>query len=110
MTTIMTWGNSEGAKGRCDQKCHGATGCDCKFMCGCRYHGAARQPGGVEQAVRDTWEEAVQDAEQKAREKEASSVSGVSFVLETHASETEIEDDHFNRRPIQVHEDCKEES
>jgi len=35
-------------------------------MCGGRYHGSAHQPGGVEQAVKDTWEEAVQEAEQKA--------------------------------------------
>ena len=67
MTTIMTWGNSEGTKGRCDAKCHGAAGPVCKCMCGGRYHGAARRPGGVEQAVRDTWEEAIEQAEQKAK-------------------------------------------
>jgi len=67
MTTIMTWGNSEGTKGRCDQKCHGAKGSVCKCMCGGRYHGAAHRPGGVEQAVRDTWEEAIEQAEQKAK-------------------------------------------
>jgi len=36
-------------------------------MCGGRYHGAAHLPGGVEQAVRDTWEEAIQEAAQKAK-------------------------------------------
>ncbi len=68
MTTIMSWGNSEGTKGRCDGKCHSAAGGVCKCMCGGRYHGAARQPGGVEQAVRDTWEDAIQEAEKKARD------------------------------------------
>jgi hypothetical protein len=67
MTTIMTWGNSEGTKGRCDARCHGATTPVCKCMCGGRYHGAAWRPGGVEQAVRDTWEEAVQEAEEKSK-------------------------------------------
>lgn len=67
MTTIMTWGNSEGTKGRCDASCHGAVHPKCVCMCGGRYHGSARQPGGVEQAVRDTWEEAIQEAEQKAK-------------------------------------------
>ena len=67
MTTIMTWGNSDGTKGRCDDKCHSAIHPECKCMCGGRYHGAARQAGGVEQAVRDTWEEAIKEAEQKAK-------------------------------------------
>jgi len=67
MTTIMTWGNSEGTKGRCDAKCHNAKGSVCKCMCGGRYHGAAHRPGGVEKAVRDTWEEAIQEAKQKAK-------------------------------------------
>jgi len=66
MTTIMTWGNSEGTKGRCDGKCHSAKGSVCKCMCGGKFHGSANQLGGVEQAVKDSWEEAVQDAEQKA--------------------------------------------
>lgn len=63
----MTWGNSEGTKGRCDAKCHNAKGPVCKCMCAGKYHGSARQPGGVEQAVRDTWEEAIHEAEQKAK-------------------------------------------
>lgn len=67
MTTIMTWGNSEGTKGRCDARCHGAANPKCVCMCGGRYHGAARRPGGVEQVVRDTWEVAIQEAEQKAK-------------------------------------------
>ena len=67
MTTIMTWGNSDGTKGRCDDRCHSAIHPTCKCMCGGRYHSTARQPGGVEQAVRDTWEEAIQEAELKAK-------------------------------------------
>ena len=66
MTTLMTWGNSEGTKGRCDAKCHAALHPECKCMCGGRYHGATHRPGGVEQAVRDNWEEAIEEAEQKA--------------------------------------------
>jgi len=67
MATLMTWETSGGKKGRCDAKCHGATGSVCRCMCGGRYHGAAHRPGGVEQAVRDTWEEAIEQAEQKAK-------------------------------------------
>ncbi|MCX7912194.1 MAG: hypothetical protein N2506_04450 [Dehalococcoidales bacterium] len=36
-------------------------------MCNGSYHGAAYRPGGVEQAVRDTWEEVISQAEAKAR-------------------------------------------
>lgn len=36
MATLMTWGNSDGAKGRCDAKCHEAKEPEC--MCGGRYH------------------------------------------------------------------------
>ena len=67
MTTIMTWGNSEGTKGRCDASCHNAKYSKCVCMCGGRYHGAAHQPGGVEQAVHETWEDAIQEAERKAK-------------------------------------------
>lgn len=67
MTTVMTWGNSEGTKGRCDDKCHSAISPVCKCMCGGRYHGSAHRPGGTKQAVRDTWEEAIPEAVQKAK-------------------------------------------
>lgn len=68
MTTIMSWGNSSGAKGRCDARCHNAKHEKCKCMCGGKYHGASNRPGGVEQAVKDNWEEAIEDAEKKAQE------------------------------------------
>jgi hypothetical protein len=48
--TVMTWGNSEGIKGRCDAKCHNATCPHCDCMCGGRYHGTARN--GTFDAVR----------------------------------------------------------
>jgi len=37
-------------------------------MCGGRFHGSAALPGGVEQAVRDNWEEVLDEAEKKAKE------------------------------------------
>ena len=67
MTTIMSLGDSSGTRGRCDARCHQAIHPQCVCMCGGRYHGAAHRAGGVEQAVRDTWEEAIQEAEQKAK-------------------------------------------
>ena len=67
MATLMTWETSGGKKGRCDSRCHNAIHPTCRCCCGGRFHSSARQPGGVEQAVRNTWEEAIQDAEQKAR-------------------------------------------
>ncbi len=66
MATIMSWGNSEGAKGRCDAKCHGAKHDKCTCMCGGRFHGSARQPGGVGQALEDYWEDMVSEATKKA--------------------------------------------
>jgi len=67
MATLISWETSGGKKGRCDARCHNAKGPRCRCICGGRYHGAALRPGGVEQAVRDTWEEAIQEAEQKAK-------------------------------------------
>lgn len=67
MTTIMTWGNSEGTKGRCDSRCHQAIHPKCVCICNGRFHSSAHRPGGIEQAVRDTWEEAIEEAEQKAK-------------------------------------------
>ncbi len=62
MTTLMSWGNSDGIKGRCDDKCHNATGLDCDCMCGGRFHGRARD-GSLDKAVRQHWSE----IEKKAR-------------------------------------------
>jgi len=63
MATLMSWGDNYGTRGRCDNAKHPK----CVCMCGGRYHGAAHRPGGVEQAVRDTWEEAIGQAKQKAK-------------------------------------------
>ena len=46
MATLMTWGNSDGTKGRCDARCHDAKEPECSCMCQGRYHGI-----GQEQAV-----------------------------------------------------------
>ncbi len=67
MTTLMTWGNSEGEKGRCDAKCHDAKEPDCKCMCGGAFHGAALRTGGVETAVNEFWQEVVEEAEKRAK-------------------------------------------
>lgn len=66
MATVMTWGNSEGTKGRCDAKCHGATQPECDCMCGGRYHGSRFQLGGVEEAVRQFGQEVLREAEARA--------------------------------------------
>lgn len=40
MTTLLSWGNRSGKRGRCDARCHNAKGTACSCMCGGRYHGA----------------------------------------------------------------------
>ncbi len=67
MTTIMTWGNSSGTRGRCDAKCHNAKHDKCKCMCGGKFHGASHHAGGIEQAVKDRWDDAMKIAEQNAQ-------------------------------------------
>lgn len=66
MATIMAWGDSEGIKGRCDSKCHEAKEPRCECMCGGRFHGAANRPGGLEKAIEDFWEEAIEEAKERA--------------------------------------------
>ncbi|MBA7581118.1 hypothetical protein ES708_23018 [subsurface metagenome] len=68
MATIMSSGNSSGTKGRCDARCHNAKNPKCVCCCGGRFHGSARQPGGIEQAVRDGWDDNLVEAEKKAKE------------------------------------------
>ena len=68
MATVMSWGNSEGVKGRCDAKCHNAKTPKCECMCGGAYHGAALQAGGVEKVQRESWDEVLEAAKRKAAE------------------------------------------
>ena len=68
MATVMSWGNSDGIKGRCDAKCHEAREPQCDCMCGGRFHGAALQPGGLEKALHDFWDEVWQRAKKRAEE------------------------------------------
>ena len=68
MATIMSWGNSSGAKGRCDASCHNAKYPKCVCMCGGKMHSSANRAGGVEQAVKEHWEEILDEAEKKAEE------------------------------------------
>ena len=42
MVVVMSWGNSSGERGRCDDKCHSASGPECGCMCGGLYHGSKR--------------------------------------------------------------------
>lgn len=67
MVTVMTWGNSEGTKGRCDAKCHDAADPECHCMCRGRYHGANLRAGGLELAVRAHETEVLEGAKARAR-------------------------------------------
>lgn len=49
MTTLMSWGNSDGTKGRCDAKCYCAESPFCDCMCAGKNHGV-----GLRQAVENT--------------------------------------------------------
>ncbi|GAH98350.1 unnamed protein product, partial [marine sediment metagenome] len=40
----------------------------CVCCCGGHFHGSAKQPGGVEQAVRDYWDDVLDEARKKAKE------------------------------------------
>ena len=68
MSTIMSWGDSSGTRGRCDAHCHNAKHPKCVCCCGGRFHGSANQPGGVEHAVRDYWDDVLDEAQKKAKE------------------------------------------
>jgi len=66
VATIMSWGNSSGTRGRCDAHCHNAKHPKCVCCCGGRFHGSANRSGGVEQAVRDYWDDILDQAQKKA--------------------------------------------
>ena len=66
MATVMSWGNSEGVKGRCDAKCHNATSPVCDCMCGGRYHGSGLVPGRTEEIQREHGEEILEAARRRA--------------------------------------------
>ena len=68
MATIMSWGDNYGTRGRCNGKCHSAKNPRCVCMCGGRFHGSANRAGGTEQAIKDYWEEVVDEAEKRAKE------------------------------------------
>jgi hypothetical protein len=59
MTTLISAYNSDGCIGRCDAKCHNATGPDCYCICGGRNHGV-----GVKQAYSNTREMAADQIEE----------------------------------------------
>jgi hypothetical protein len=65
MTTVMSWGNSEGEKGRCDAKCHNATTPHCDCMCGGRYHGSGAN-GTFEEVRREHAAEILEAAKRQA--------------------------------------------
>lgn len=66
MATLMQWGNSEGIKGRCDDKCHNAESPVCDCMCGGRYHGKRRN-GTLDDAIRQHGIEIEEEARARAR-------------------------------------------
>ena len=68
MATTISWKSSDGRRGRCDSRCHSAQHPECRCICGGKMHGSANQPGGVEPAGRDNWEEVLDEAEKKAKE------------------------------------------
>lgn len=68
MTTIMSWRSGGGKKGSCNANCHGAKLPKCVCICGGRFHGSASRPGGVEQTVRDYWDDVLEESQRKAEE------------------------------------------
>ena len=54
MTTLISAYNSDGCIGRCDSKCHDATGGDCNCICGGANHGVGAQKA-IENAT-EQWE------------------------------------------------------
>lgn len=68
MVTLMTWETSGGKKGRCNATCHNAKHDKCACMCGGKFHGSARQEGGVQQALDEHWDEVIGDAARKAEQ------------------------------------------
>ena len=65
MVTVMSWGDKNGTRGRCDAKCHTAVYPRCVCMCNGSFHGAAKRPGGLEKAIEDFWEGVVDEAQKK---------------------------------------------
>ena len=65
MTTVMWWGDSDGTRGRCDAKCHNATGPACRCLCGGRFHGMGRMEGGHKPSVDAYFQEITTEAAQQ---------------------------------------------
>ncbi|GAJ03188.1 unnamed protein product, partial [marine sediment metagenome] len=68
MATIISWRTSGGKRGSCNASYHNAKNPKCVCCCGGRFHGSARQPGGVEQTLRDYWDDILDEAQKKAEE------------------------------------------
>lgn len=68
MATVMSWRSSGGSSGRCDAHCHNAKHPKCVCCCGGRFHGSGNRPGGVEQAIRNFWDDVLDEAQKKAEE------------------------------------------
>jgi len=49
MTTLISWQDGGGSKGRCDARCHNAKRQKCECICGGRNHGV-----GLKQAAKNT--------------------------------------------------------
>ena len=62
MATLISVYNSGGLVGRCDAKCHDATGPDCDCICGGMNHGAgAKQAQDNTRQYAEKWIEAIED-------------------------------------------------
>jgi len=53
MPTLIESLSGSGRRRRCDGTCHSAKGPVCRCICGGLYHGRARTPGGLSQAVKE---------------------------------------------------------
>ncbi|MGC4115842.1 MAG: hypothetical protein QM765_14850 [Myxococcales bacterium] len=86
MTTVMSWGDSEGEQGRCDAKCHEARDLVCTCMCGGLLHGKGLEPGGLERALAELGDEVLAGAKARAGEAgmELKAASVASILQQVH--------------------------
>ncbi|MBA7523435.1 hypothetical protein ES705_15562 [subsurface metagenome] len=59
MATLILQKTSGGSIRRCDSRCHYAKFPECKCICGGRFHGAGKSPGGIQRAWEKHQEEAL---------------------------------------------------
>jgi hypothetical protein len=77
--TVMSWGDSEGLRGRCDARCHNAVQVACDCMCAGVYHGAKRR-GDFDRIHRTQWERILRDAQTRATRRGFQLIKGGKFT------------------------------